>query len=347
MSRVSENSISASLKHSINRTKTKLEDLQLKGSSLRNITRPSDDPINNVEALSISSQKSDNKQYLRNADYALLHLNVTEKAVEQLTEILNKAKDIAIAQSSDFYGEDIRKNISQEIRQLRNQALALGNKRIGQKYIFSGYQTLTPPFGADGSYKGDKGAINLEISKDFFVPINLNGHEVFYSADNASKSNFNPMETFPNIQEEFDPNYVPKDQAPEEITIKTNYRELASVDETQFEQRDNVFAHLETLTTALENNDTKLIQSLLEKIDNSISRLITLRTKIGSITHSIDSTKNQIEGENVDASTRRSQLVDADVAELFADLQKQQSILQTTYKASQGMMNQKLIDFLR
>lgn len=347
MSRVSENSITSSLKHSINRTKTKLEDLQIKGSSLRSINRPSDDPINNVEALSISSQKSDNKQYLRNADYALLHLNVTEKSVEQLTEILNKAKEIAIAQSSDFYGEDVRKNISQEVKQLRNQALALGNKRIGQKYIFSGFQTLTPPFGANGEYKGDKGAINLEISKDFFVPININGHEVFYTADNAVKSNFNPMDNFPNVQEEFNPNYIPKDQGPEEVTIKGNFRELASVDDSNFEQRDNIFGHLDTLTTALENNDTKLVQNLLEKIDNSISRLVTLRTRIGSITYSIESTKNQVEGENVDADTRKSQLVDADVAELFADLQKQQSILQTTYKASQGMMNQKLIDFLR
>jgi flagellar hook-associated protein 3 FlgL len=54
-----------------------------------------------------------------------------------------------------------------------------------------------------------------------------------------------------------------------------------------------------------------------------------------------------MEKENIDHISRRSNLLDADVADLFADINKQQAILKTTYQASQGAMNQSLMDFLR
>lgn len=98
---------------------------------------------------------------------------------------MNKAKEIAIAQSSDFYDANIRENVSNEIKQLRNQALAIANKRVGNKYLFGGFKTLSKPFTDAGEYKGDLGKVTVEVSKDFFVPINLNGYEVFYSNDDS------------------------------------------------------------------------------------------------------------------------------------------------------------------
>ena len=86
---------------------------------------------------------------------------------------------------------------------------------------------------------------------------------------------------------------------------------------------------------------------MLEKFDDSTSRLITLRTKIGSISSSLSSTRNSIESENLDAAERKSYLVDADIAELFSDITRQKSILETTYQSTQGMLSQNLMDFLK
>ena len=97
MVRVSENSASASLQFALNKAKRKMEDLQMKGTSLKRITRPSDDPIGNVETLNISSNQSDIKQYKRNIDYALTQLYASDQSLEQLGDILLKAKEIAIA----------------------------------------------------------------------------------------------------------------------------------------------------------------------------------------------------------------------------------------------------------
>lgn len=332
MTRVSENSSSAALKYALNRTKSKVEDLQLKGSQLKSITKPSDNPVSNVEALALTSAKNDNIQYLKNADFALLNLSVTEKSIEELTDIIVKAKEIAIAQSSDFFNSDIRKNIANEVNQLFNQALAISNKKVGLKHIFSGTNTLTTPYDSEGVYKGNDGKISLEVSRNFFVPINLTGAEVFSTNEAPVKSN-NPLQDIEAIQD---------DQIQEEVEIS---RDLASAD--GFVSQDSIFSQLRSLSAALENNDSRMVQGLLEKFDASVSRLVTLRTRIGSIINSIEVSKSNLESENIDHASRKSSLVDADVAELFSDINKHQSILKTTYQATQGVMNQTLMDFLR
>lgn len=348
MTRVSENSATHSIQYALSKTKRKMENLQLKGSTLRSITRPSDNPISNVEAMSLESRIKDNEQYIRNADYAELHLTSTEKAIEQIVDIMNKAKEIAIAQSSDFYDANIRENVSNEIKQLRNQALAIANKRVGNKYLFGGFKTLSKPFTTEGDYQGDLGKITVEVSKDFFVPINLTGYEVFYSSDDTSSSQPNPFEQV-----------SPRDGVPDEYktqdekeALKTQDRGLASKmpaapDEKDYKNRTNVFSLLDGLTSSLENNDPAYTQSLLEKFDDAINRLVTMRTKVGSVMNSVSSSKLANEDSKINASTRRSAIVDADITELFSDITRQQDVLKTTYQSTQGLMNQRLLNFLK
>ncbi len=95
MTRVSENSTTLSIRHTLNKHKSKMEDLQMKGTTLKSMRKPSDNPAANIEALQISSVTNDNAQFKRNADFAILQLNITEKALENLTDVVNKAKEIA------------------------------------------------------------------------------------------------------------------------------------------------------------------------------------------------------------------------------------------------------------
>lgn len=334
MTRVSENSSSASVKFALNKAKSKLEDLQLKGSTLKNINRPSDAPLDSVESISIKSTQADNKQFQRNINHAKLNLNITETSLQQLTDTLVKAKEIAIAQSSDLYNPEVRESVANEVKQMRNQLLSIANKRVGQKYLFGGHKTQTSPFEADGTYNGDTGKTTVEVSKDFFVPINLHGKEIFYGQKDKPTPSIRPLEPLQ-----------------DDAKIPTAERKLASVTKQQpedgFNTRNNIFAHLDALASGLQNNDPDLIQSLLPKLDQDIDRLIGLRTQVGSLVTSVQNSQNVIQTEQVDHAERHSHLVDADIAELFSNIQKQQDILQTTYKSSQGLMNQKLLDFLR
>ena len=86
MTRVTENSSQASISYALNRTKKRLEDLQLKGSTLKAISKPSDNPISNVESLKLKSTKSDNGQFQKNIGRATMVLNSLEQTLERIEE---------------------------------------------------------------------------------------------------------------------------------------------------------------------------------------------------------------------------------------------------------------------
>lgn len=346
MARVSENSNVDALNYSISKAKQRLEDLQSKSATLRQITKPSDNPVNNVEALQIINRNKDNNQYIKNADFALLQLSVTENSLSEVTDIISKAKELAIGQASDFYGPDVRKNVSKEVKQLRNQLLSIANRRLGQRYIFGGHKTNTPPFDYDGKYLGDKNHISLEVGKDFFVPINLHGSELFYVEDESSIKDEHPLNSFPDMRSS--PQFDKDSQDLENMNIEQVSRELASEQAAmKFDDRVSLFGIMDVFYGALEANDTDAIQAILPSLDKAMSRVITLRTKIGSVTNSVEQSKNNLASEKIDNEQRKSQLVDADVGNLFAELSKQKSILELSYKSGQATLNKNLLDFVR
>lgn len=347
MSRVSENSSTHAVNYSIGKTKSRLEDLQIKGSNLKRIQKPSDDPVGNIELLSIRSEQVDMNQYLRNSNFAKTQLEYTESAIADLTDILSKAKEIAIGQASDIYNGDVRESIAKEVHQLRIQSLAIGNRRFGNRYIFSGHKTLTRPFDEDGKYSGDEGKITLEVNKDFFIPTNMNGSEVFYSSELTNGMRTKNGDSADNYK--FTPIQEPSPENQQDEPIAAG-RGLASVNEAQSmhnEQNESIFSHLQSLENALLTNNSDLIQGILEKIDSDHSRLVTLRTEVGSLINSIASSENNIENTKLLNETYKSRIEDADVAELFSELSKQQNVLNATYKASSNLMNKSLLDFVR
>ena len=322
MSRVTENSSAAAVNFTIKKAKAKLEELQLKGANLKKIRKPSDNPTGNSKALQISSRNKNIEQYLKNIDYAEFNVNILEKSVEEITNILVKAKEIAILQSSDFYGGDIKQNVAEEVTQLKNQLIGISNKRLGNRYIFSGHRSLTKPFDEFGNYYGDNNNIQIEIARDFKIPISLNGEELFF------------------FEKE-----IPEKQSPDASSSGLE-RNLASNSQKTF-SKVNLIQLIDALDSSLRTNDKTSTQGLLDDLDSAIKNVVKVRTKIGSVTNSIDSFRNKLEKEEIDNKDLKSKIVDADVADLFSEVSKQQQILGTAYKGSQAILNQSLMDFLK
>ena len=330
MSRVSENSSIHSINYAVGKTKGKLEDLQLKGSTLKRVSKPSDDPVGNVELMAMRSQNVDATQYLRNLNFAQTQLSFTENVLEEMTDILVKAKELAIGQASSIYSPEIREGVSKEIHQMRQQVLGLANKRIGNRYLFSGQKVLTRPFDENGKYQGDKNKINIEINKDVFIPVNLNGNDLFFSKDKKPVEREQLNLKTPGI----------------EINTDNLHRAPASIDDQQ-EVVASVFDELRGLENALLTDNPQIIQSLLEKLDTSIERVVTFRTEIGALTNTISNAETNIEKNKLLNEAHKSKIEDADVTELMSDLSKEQAVLKATYKASSNLMNTSLMDFLR
>jgi flagellar hook-associated protein 3 FlgL len=330
MSRVTENSSVNSINYAVGKSKGKVEDLQIKGSNLKRVSKPSDDPIGNVEVMALRSQNVDAEQYLRNLNFAKTQLSYTENILEEMTDILVKAKELAIGQASSIYSPEIRVGVSKEIHQMRQQMLGIANKRMGNRYLFSGQKILTRPFDEQGKYQGDQNKINIEINKDVFIPINLNGSDLFFSKGKKIPQKEDTQLTPPGI----------------EINLDNLSRTPASSQEGQ-EVAVSVFDELRGLENALLTDNPEVIQGLLERLDQSIERMITYRTEIGALTNTITNAETNIEKTKLLNEAHKSRIEDADVAELMGDLQKEQAVLQATYRASSNLMNTSLMDFLK
>lgn len=330
MSRVSENSSVSAINYAVGKTKGKVEDLQLKGATLKRVAKPSDDPVGNVELLSIRSQNIDADQYMRNLNFAQTQLSYTENVLEEMTDLLSKAKELAIGQASSIYSPEIRQGVSKEIHQIRQQMLSLANKRMGNRYIFAGQKILTRPFDQDGKYAGDTNKINIEINKDVFVPINLNGKELFFSSEKKA------------------PQKSDIDLKPPQIEISPEIAVMRQPASTEPESASaSIFDELRALENALVTDNPQIIQGLLERVDTSMERIIAFRTQIGALTNTISNSENNIEKTKLLNEAHKSKIEDADVTELFGDLQKEQNILKATYNASSKLMNTSLMDFLK
>lgn len=332
MSRVSENSSVHAINYAVGKTKGKVEDLQIKGSNMKRIAKPSDDPIGNVELLAIRSKNIDADQYVRNLNFAQSQLSYTENALEELTDILVKAKELAIGQSSSIYNAEIREGISKEIHQMRQQVVSIANKRMGNRYLFSGQKVLTQPFDQNGNYKGDTQKINIEINKDVYIPINIPGKNLFFAKGKDLPS-----------REEVDleihrPMDAPVEPPPSSRTPAT---------EAQGQVETSIFDELRALESALLTDNPKLIQSLLEKLDSSIEKVVSHRTEIGALANTVSNAELNITKTKIINEEHKSKIEDADVAELFGNLQKEQNVLKATYQASSNLMNTSLMDFLR
>src|SRR5690606_26299962 len=123
---------------------------------------------------------------------------------------------------------------------------SIANKRVGQKYIFGGFKSLTKPFTETGEYKGDRGHTTLEIAKDFFVPTNLHGAEVFLADDNQTFKQPMPLE---------DVRGSTPEKLENENLIQGSIRGPASGTEggESYQSPSNIFTHLDALVVALEN----------------------------------------------------------------------------------------------
>ena len=335
MTRVSDNSKHEVLNHNLARTKEKLENLQIKGSSLKRMIRPSDDPAGNVSLMTLRSRLTNNEQFLRNLNYAKSHLELTENAVSDLSNVISRAKEISLAHSSSTLNAEARMAAAEEVGQLFTQALAIGNRKAGNKYLFGGYVTHRRPFDSQGNYLGDRGRTFIEIEKDFFVPINLTGAEVFFHATNIA-----PLEEAPRppVQE------APPEKSNWEVEAEERLqRDIASAQPPV----EGVFHFLKQLQNALNSGNIRSVQNLLDNFDQTFSRLITLRTKVGAAHRSVMSAEESIADDNIANADRRSRIEDADINELFSELERQNNVLEATYKSGASLVNRSLLDFLK
>jgi flagellar hook-associated protein 3 FlgL len=123
----------------------KLQKLQENMASGKRVNRLSDDPIAATQIQDTRTRISYLDRVKQNIQNNYQWLDRTDAELGHIGEMLQRAKQLALAQANDTADESTRRVTSEEFQDIINNLVNAGNSKVGKVYIFSGSKTLTKP----------------------------------------------------------------------------------------------------------------------------------------------------------------------------------------------------------
>lgn len=355
MMRVADNMTFDQVRHNVSKNRSDMADLQNHAATQKRVNKPSDDPMAASQVLGKRMELSGNKQFMKSLNYARSFLEYTDQSLEELTSHLVRAKELALSQANDASANDeSRRVVAAEIAQIYSQMVQIGNRKLGDRFIFGGYNTLAAPFSAKGGYTGDAGEIMIHVDKDGFVPMNVPGSKIFHGVGLSSDGIVHATMAQPRTAEELEIERQQNGMAPNGQPHPSDdpvVRGPASSEKPQAETPVaggvNLFKEIQRLHTGLQTNDKGTIQNSLDGLDSAVSQVVLTRSQVGSRVMVLDNALETLQKNKVDAHGAISQLEDADVFEVVSEINKNESTLQATLQTAGKIMPKSLLDFIR
>ena len=168
-----------------------IQSLQNKISSGKNIVQASDDPIGAVELSGLQQVKERFGQYSKNADSAINRLTIADTALQSITSLMVRAKELTIQAANDTFGAQDREALALELEEMKNEMFSVANSTDSSgAFIFGGYHTNTQPFQKDNNnniaYKGDRGTNAVSVSETRTIGTTLDGGSVFMAVKSGN-----------------------------------------------------------------------------------------------------------------------------------------------------------------
>jgi flagellar hook-associated protein 3 FlgL len=343
--RVSDSGNKQQVSGAMQRNRAKLKEIHIKGSSGKRINSPKDDPVGNATLQNMRTQNANNKQFERNIVLARTFMNYSDAALEDLGELVVRAKELAVQQASGgTQTPETRMAIAQDVDQLFLQALNIGNRRLGDRYVFGGFQSHQSPFLPDGTYRGDDGQIKVEIEKGIYLDINVPGNMVFLKkAEDGVMGQASPVEPWNELLQKNPDEMTEEERELASVRIKTNNDQKLSKNE----QGANLFRELRAFKVGLMTGDIPLIQGTLDSFDEILKQIVNTRARIGSRANSLDFSEGNVSREVLHNQEVQARIEDVDMLKLSSDLKQTEQALQAGIEMGKRLVQPSLMDFLR
>jgi len=182
--RITDKVIQNRIINGLKQSAQKLSKTHSRIATMKNLTRPSDDPIGSAKIMGNYKNLYKVQQTIRNCENSLSLLNYTDFIAEKVGDIIFDAKNGATTMASDTVSEDARKTFASEIGIMIDQMLKLANTEFTGKRIFSGHKVIEDSYvkDADGNieYAGDQGEIKQRVELgDQTMTVNVPGTMLF------------------------------------------------------------------------------------------------------------------------------------------------------------------------
>jgi flagellar hook-associated protein 3 FlgL len=282
-------------------------------SGLR-LNRPSDDPVGTSAALLLRAGIDATAQLARTAAVARARVGASETALANAGDLLLRARELAVAGANGTQDATTRQLIAKELEGLHAALLSEANARHAGGYLFAGFASDAAPFSASGPFVGAPPSAPT-------VAFGGDGNEAEIALDDVST-----------VRVGFDGRRIFLGDADGDSAVDAG--------------REDLFALVSDLWSALVANDPAAVAATLPRFDAGLDQLGVERTAIGSSEARLHDAGARLESRLVDLETRLSGVQDADVARVFSDLVHQETVLQAGLQATARLIQPTLLDFL-
>lgn len=346
----------------LQKNRSEMADLQNQAATQKRLNKPSDDPVGAARVLGTRSEDRGSHQFVKNINQARSFLEFTDQSLAEMSDLLVRVKELAIQQANDAGSNtESRQVAAEEISQVYSQAIQIGNRKLGDRYIFGGFQTTTPPFDQRGNYRGDDGAISVLVNKDADVAMNVSGDRVFLGMNIGDDGQVllrgEPPKTANEIQEQQGMELERKQEVEEAESQEFELRSPASLRGRKVKEVEtrplrvqngtDVFHTIKNFEIALRTDDKELIQSAIDELDSALNQVIQTRAQVGARVSTLNQTQESLQKSIVDNKVLQSQIEDADLYQTVSDITKTDSTLRATLETSGRLVQSSLLDFLR
>lgn len=180
--RVTDKSIANNSLSSMQLNLERLVKLSQQASTGLKINAPGDDPAGAQKVLQLQGTLQDNAQYARNIVTGNAWLGGADNAMSAMGDAVVRAHEIAMGMANGTYSATDRATAANEVKQLTDQMVQLGNTQVGGKYIFGGFKNDSAPFDATGAFVGTDDAVNIDTGSNSAVAINYSGGKLLKGA---------------------------------------------------------------------------------------------------------------------------------------------------------------------
>lgn len=268
--RVTEGMLGRRLLSDLRASTHRIATAQRQIASGRRIDKPSDDPLGTHNALRLRSELAGIQQDKRTIADTKGWIDTTDSALGTLTEVVHRARELALQGANGAIGQTERNKLADEIDQLIETAKSAGNTSYGGRYVFAGQDSADPPYtsGALDTYDGDNGAIARQIGPGVSVQINVTGVSVLGTNGGGPKL----LSTLRTLSADLRSGNLPGLRGAALTSLGRNLEDVTSARgtigalSTRLEAAEARLAQIEESTTALlsENEDTDIAKAMID-----------------------------------------------------------------------------------
>ncbi len=295
----------------------------------RKFTRASEDSVGAAKALIIRRNLEKNEMYSNNIETAEGIYSTAEKALLSISSVSTTIGDSIIQGANGTSGEDEKKIIANQIRNLAKEMTTQINSEYADRKLFGGTNNGATPFVYDEATK----------------TLTYNGVDI-NSATNLSdfpKTADISLDVGLGVQFDADGN-VDKQTV---MNIALNGAEILGYGTDADGDPNNLIALAYKAADALENNNSGEALNLLEKINTSKSKLMNSITNLGNQQQSVEYAKSRIENDDFSLKTAQQSTEGVNLAEEITSLKVAEMAYNATLSMGTKLIPLSIFDYMK